>query len=142
MLLNDPSFVEAARGLATRTLTANKADDADRLAWAWREVTSRTAKPDELTELATLLAAQRERYAHDTTAAEQLISIGQSKIARRCFTRRTRRVDNGLPGHFEHPRVFIKELEFNRERREKEKEGKRTRMRRISANKTRFRWNT
>ncbi len=79
VLLNDPSFVEAARGLATRTLTANESDDADRLAWAWREVTSRTAKPEELTELKTLLAAQRVRYEHDTTAAEQLISIGQSK---------------------------------------------------------------
>lgn len=79
VLLNDPSFVEAARGLATRTLTTNKTDDKDRLAWAWREVTSRTAKPEELTEMRTLLAAQRKRYEHDTTAAEQLISIGQSK---------------------------------------------------------------
>src|SRR5262249_5187830 len=38
-LLNDPSFVEAARVFAARIL--REGDDVARLAWAWREVLSR-----------------------------------------------------------------------------------------------------
>ncbi|MEN1680429.1 MAG: PSD1 and planctomycete cytochrome C domain-containing protein [Planctomycetota bacterium] len=79
VLLNDPSFVESARGLATRVLVESKLDaDEPRLRWAWRQATSREPRSEEVAVLEELLAARRERFRGDPAAAEALIAIGQS----------------------------------------------------------------
>ncbi len=62
VLLNDPTFVEAARGLATRTLQDASGEDAQRVRWAWRQVTSREPRSEEVDRLLKLLAAHREYY--------------------------------------------------------------------------------
>ena len=41
MLLNDPTFVEAARAFAARIIKEGGADDGARIAWAWRQATAR-----------------------------------------------------------------------------------------------------
>src|SRR5204863_4474616 len=46
VLLNDPTFIEAARLLAQHTLADGGKSDADRVAFAFRQATSR--RPDEV----------------------------------------------------------------------------------------------
>lgn len=74
-LLNDPSFMEAARHLAARTL-AEPGTDEDRVRWAWREVLSRDAASEEVALLKSLLVEDRAEYANARNEAEALTSIG------------------------------------------------------------------
>jgi hypothetical protein len=81
VLLNDPSFVEAARALAARALTEAKGDDPSRLRWAWRTVLGRDAKSEEIEILHELLQKHRAYFASDEQAAKSLVSVGISKKA-------------------------------------------------------------
>ncbi|MFG0333581.1 MAG: DUF1553 domain-containing protein, partial [Maioricimonas sp. JB049] len=74
-LLNDPTFVEAARVLAVRVLE-QEGDDASRIRWLWREVLSRTARSEEVAVLANLLSANRSTYEGDEVAAAELLEVG------------------------------------------------------------------
>jgi hypothetical protein len=78
VLLNDPSFVEAARALAGKILANAPRGDERRIRWAWRLVLSRDAKSDEVQLLTRLLANHRAEFAADPEAAEALISVGIS----------------------------------------------------------------
>jgi hypothetical protein len=78
VLLNDPSFVEAARALAANILSQKVSDDAARIDWAWRQVLGREAKADEAAVLANLLQKHRAEFAADPGAAEALVSVGIS----------------------------------------------------------------
>lgn len=80
VLMNDPQFVEAARGLAQRAmLRSGVLSDVDRLAWVFEAATSRTPATDELDVLLRLLATQRERFSNDADAAARFIGVGESK---------------------------------------------------------------
>jgi hypothetical protein len=80
VLLNDPSFVEAARALAQRTLATDKAmNDEDRLRWEWRLVAGRPAKSEEVEMLKTLLDKHRQHYGEQREAADALASVGNTK---------------------------------------------------------------
>jgi hypothetical protein len=80
VLLNDPSFVEAARALAQRTMTTDKATtDEQRIHWAWRIVTGRQAKSEEVALLKTLLDNHRTHFGEQRDAASALVSVGNSK---------------------------------------------------------------
>ena len=61
--LNEPIFVEAAQGLALRTLKEGGADDAARVERAFFLCTARQPTADEKQELLAFLAAQRKRIA-------------------------------------------------------------------------------
>ena len=78
VLLNDPSFVEAARALAARVLTSAPADETARIHWAWRQVLGRDAQPAEAAVLSQLLANHRSQYASDPKAAEAILTVGIS----------------------------------------------------------------
>ncbi|MCC6491874.1 MAG: PSD1 domain-containing protein [Pirellulales bacterium] len=78
VLLNDPSFVEAARALAARTLADGGASDGDRLRWAWRAATGRQGASEEIALLGSLLEQHRAHYAAHAGAAAELISVGIS----------------------------------------------------------------
>jgi hypothetical protein len=78
VLLNDPSFVEAARGLASRILAEATGDDEQRVRWAWRQVLGRDAKSEEVALLARLLQNHRGHFAADPAAAQTLVRIGIS----------------------------------------------------------------
>jgi hypothetical protein len=75
-LLNDPSFVEAARVFAARVLREGGATEADRIAWAWRTALSRPPDQREAAALSRLYRQSRERYAADPAAAGQLLGVG------------------------------------------------------------------
>jgi hypothetical protein len=78
VLLNDPQFVEAARAFAARILAEGGATDEARLAWAWKQATSRLPKSDELQLLGDLLRKHRTHYAGDAAAAEAIQKVGYS----------------------------------------------------------------
>ncbi len=78
VLLNDPSFVEAARALAAQILTKAPADDNKRIHWAWRQVLGRDASPTEANVLTMLLKKHRKEYAADAKAAEAILTVGIS----------------------------------------------------------------
>ncbi len=79
VLLNDPSFVEAAKALAARALAEAADSDQQRLRWLWREVQSRDARDEEIATLEEMLAQHREHFASDRPAAEKLLGVGLSK---------------------------------------------------------------
>ncbi|MDB5297672.1 MAG: Protein of unknown function (DUF1553)/Protein of unknown function (DUF1549)/Planctomycete, partial [Phycisphaerales bacterium] len=80
VLMNDPTYVEAARKLAERALTEPPAGatDADRLALAFRAVLARKPRPEESTVLAGVLGTQRTKYAADPAVAAKLLGVGES----------------------------------------------------------------
>jgi mono/diheme cytochrome c family protein len=80
VLLNDPSFVEAARALAERAVKNDKVNsDEERLHWVWRAVTGRQAKSEEIGLLKTLLEKHRKHFGEESESAGDLVGVGQSK---------------------------------------------------------------
>ncbi|MEX2670752.1 MAG: PSD1 and planctomycete cytochrome C domain-containing protein [Phycisphaeraceae bacterium] len=80
-LLNDPTFVEAARVFAQRLLTEHAdLDDDQRLTLAFVRVTARQPTDRELDLLRELLHAQRQDDTPDPEAAQQLAAVGQMPV--------------------------------------------------------------
>ena len=77
-LLNDPSFVEAARAFAARLLRL-AASDAQRIAAAFAEAFSREPSPDETAVIAKLLAQARRDFRADPGRAAALLAVGDSQ---------------------------------------------------------------
>jgi Protein of unknown function (DUF1553)/Protein of unknown function (DUF1549)/Planctomycete cytochrome C len=82
VLLNDPTYVEAARVLAAKILRDGGKGDADRLAFAFRQVLGRKPRPAEAELLLALLARHRRDYQADKEAAEGLLAIGQTPVGK------------------------------------------------------------
>ena len=80
VLLNDPSYVEAARSLAARILDEAPGTPEDRLAWAWREVLQRLPRAEEVETVLPLYRRQREAYRADAAAAAALVRTGDAPI--------------------------------------------------------------
>jgi hypothetical protein len=78
-LLNDVTFVEAARSLAQRALREAGVAEEARLTRLFRLVLARAPRPAELAILRAGLASHRERYRADAKAAAKLIGAGESK---------------------------------------------------------------
>lgn len=82
VLLNDPSYVEAARALAQRTLReapgSSDASDAvaARVDWALRQALGRPGRREELDILAALYRRQAEQFRADPAAAQELLQVG------------------------------------------------------------------
>lgn len=75
--LNDPSFIEAARGLANRVLSSSKLSaDEDRISHMFFVATSRAPDAAESQLLADLLQSSRQQYADDPIATGQLETVG------------------------------------------------------------------
>lgn len=74
-LLNDPTFVEAARAFAARILTGTS-DDKRRLDRAFRLAVSRSPDDFERKLVMQLLAESREQFRADEAAARALVSTG------------------------------------------------------------------
>ncbi len=71
-LLNDPAFLEAAKGLATRVANAGKPTTESQIAYAFRLCTARRAKPDELKRLVALHETLRAKYIKNTEESKKL----------------------------------------------------------------------
>ncbi len=78
-LLNEITYVEAARKLAERMLTDGGATSEARLRFAFRRVTSRTPTDEELAVLVGGLNDDLAHFRQDPAAAKQLIVLGESK---------------------------------------------------------------
>jgi hypothetical protein len=76
-LLNDVTFVEAARALAERVLR-QAGDDDGRLSLLFRLTTSRGPMDEEREILKKALAAHREHYRSDRGAATAVLGVGES----------------------------------------------------------------
>jgi Protein of unknown function (DUF1549)/Protein of unknown function (DUF1553)/Planctomycete cytochrome C/Concanavalin A-like lectin/glucanases superfamily len=79
VLLNDPTYVEAARALAQRALLESPGDAASRARFLFRAATARRATPAELRVLLDLAQRELEHYKKDPSQAAKLIAIGASK---------------------------------------------------------------
>jgi hypothetical protein len=79
VLLNDPTYVEAARALAGRILQIGGATTANRLQFAFQQVLTRRPSADEVAVLTGLLKKHRAEFAADKSAADQLLTVGDLK---------------------------------------------------------------
>jgi len=79
VLLNDPSFTEAARAFAGRILQDGGESTEERLNFAFREATSRPADSEEQRVLTALLKQSFKYYREHPKAADELLSVGLSK---------------------------------------------------------------
>lgn len=80
VLLNDPSYVEAAKALAVRVLGADAAGDSERLDFAYRLAFSRAASREEREVLLALLGRQRARYSASAEEARELLAVGMRPV--------------------------------------------------------------
>jgi hypothetical protein len=76
VLMNDPTYVEAARVLAARAFESTARNDAARLEYAFRLATARQPSKEEVVELERLLARQRSHFRADPKSAERLLHVG------------------------------------------------------------------
>jgi hypothetical protein len=75
-LLNDPSFVEAARVFAANLLGVAKQNDEQRLNTAFQRALARLPNNKEKQSLLKFLAEQREHYSQDSDEASRLMKVG------------------------------------------------------------------
>jgi mono/diheme cytochrome c family protein len=80
VLLNDPTFVEAARAFAERVVKEGGSEPAERATLGFAEVLSRPPTPDELQVLTDLYARHRAQYAADREAALKLLHTGDHPL--------------------------------------------------------------
>ncbi|HAB16635.1 MAG TPA: PSD1 and planctomycete cytochrome C domain-containing protein [Verrucomicrobiota bacterium] len=78
VLLNDPTYVEAARGFATRVLQEAPPDTTARLTWAWRQALGRSPEAKELATLQELLDKHLAEFRQDPATAAQYLKVGAS----------------------------------------------------------------
>jgi Protein of unknown function (DUF1553)/Protein of unknown function (DUF1549)/Planctomycete cytochrome C len=81
VLLNDPTYVEAARVFAARILSECKGTPEDRITWAWQQALQRKPTADELNTVSALLSKHLADYKQDDTAAEELLKTGAAPVA-------------------------------------------------------------
>jgi hypothetical protein len=79
-LLNDVTYVEAARRLGQLMLTEGGSTDEQRLVYAFRRATARPPTAEELRVVARGLARYRERFRADVAAARQFAHHGDSPV--------------------------------------------------------------
>jgi hypothetical protein len=83
-LLNDPSYVEAARAFAEKIMRASTVKAANsirpRLDWAFSRALARPPSADEAHLLEAFFQKQRTRYAADATAARELVATGAAPV--------------------------------------------------------------
>jgi hypothetical protein len=80
VLLNDPTYVEAARSFAARILRECDGGPPERLAWAWRQALQRPPRAEELETMLDLQRRHRAAYAADPKAADELLAIGATPV--------------------------------------------------------------
>ncbi len=80
VLLNDPTYVEAARAFAVRILRECNGDEPTRISWAWRQTLARTPQPKEIATLRALLDKQRGQYQQNKSDAEAFLKVGNTPL--------------------------------------------------------------
>jgi hypothetical protein len=75
-LLNDPTFVEAARAFATKLLAGPVQSEQARLDEAFKKALSRSPRNSESQSLLKFLAVQEDHYKQDPDETKKLMHIG------------------------------------------------------------------
>jgi hypothetical protein len=81
-LLNDPTYVEAARVFAERIITDGGASPQQRLTYAFRRALSRSPNEAEADVLVELMEKHRAEYGKDRESALSLTGIGEYRLAK------------------------------------------------------------
>lgn len=76
-LLNDTTYVEAARALAAQAMKQQE-NPAERIAWMFRKATARRPRDDEREILVQRLGQWQETFAREPEEAKKLIAVGES----------------------------------------------------------------
>ena len=79
-LMNDVTYVEAARSLAQRLIREGGSTDWERVGFGFRLVTSRQPQPAEIEVLTRGLRRHRSTYRNDPEAARRLAQVGRSPL--------------------------------------------------------------
>lgn len=80
VLLNDPTYVEAARAFAGRILKESNGSTEDRLAWAWRVSLQRDPRQEEREAVRQMLESHVAHYRAHPEAVEALLKTGLSPV--------------------------------------------------------------
>jgi hypothetical protein len=80
VLMNDPTYVEAARALAQRTVTEAGRNPAHRIRYAFRLATAREPDQREMQLLQNLARQELSHYRRDKDAALKLLGVGESSV--------------------------------------------------------------
>jgi hypothetical protein len=78
VLLNDPTYLEAARAFAARILGECQGTTEERLAWAWQQALQRDPNAMELSTMRALLDKRLADYQADVASVEALLQAGSS----------------------------------------------------------------
>jgi hypothetical protein len=80
VLLNDPTYVEAARSFAVRILSECQGSSEQRVTWAWQQALQRTPSAEELKMVTALLDERLTAYRADTQATDELLKVGLTPL--------------------------------------------------------------
>jgi hypothetical protein len=86
-LLNDPTYVEAARGLAEQIVRRGGPKVDDRINWTFMRTLDRKPNKDEARLMRALYGHEYARYAQDEADAAKLLSVGESPTPKDLNTR-------------------------------------------------------
>ena len=78
-LMNDSTYVEASRALATRAITHSGDDTGSRVRFAFRSLLAREPDPMEIGTLTSGIEKRLNYFRQNPSAAEELITVGQSQ---------------------------------------------------------------
>jgi hypothetical protein len=80
VLLNDPSYVEAARAFAVRIVSECKGTTEQRITWAWLQALQRKPDAEEMKIASELFAKQLSDYKKEPGDAEALLQTGLAPV--------------------------------------------------------------
>ena len=81
VLLNDPTYVEAARVFAERIILEGGRDSKSRLKWAWLQALSRTPETPEIALMQKLLQSNKTYYEKHSEEALKLQKVGLATVS-------------------------------------------------------------
>ncbi|MFP6666810.1 MAG: PSD1 and planctomycete cytochrome C domain-containing protein [Pirellulales bacterium] len=80
VLLNDPTYVEAARALGAKMMLEGGGTVDQRNAWVYRRALARNPSEDELAILKAVFERHLKKYDEDADAAAKLLEIGEAEL--------------------------------------------------------------
>lgn len=80
VLLNDPTYVEAARAFAARIVSECQGTPDQRITWAWQQALQRDPTAEESKTLRKIVDQNLATYQTDPAAAEALLKTGAAPV--------------------------------------------------------------
>src|SRR4029078_4284530 len=80
VLLNDPTYVEAARMFAARILSECHGTIDERITWAWPQALQRKTSSAKLNTIHDLIESRLGDYRTDAASADALLKVGLAPI--------------------------------------------------------------